>query len=73
MGLHGSGNKTTITDLNRSTENQKLEMLIPEQGKTWPQEAFDYPKNHESYPTGDLAIVGLMLSTYMAGHPHKPP
>lgn len=47
-------------------------MLLPEQGKIWPKEAFDYPKAHESCPDGDLSIIGLMLSTYMAGHPHKP-
>lgn len=47
-------------------------MLRPEQGKIWPEETFDYPKNHESYPSGDLSVIGLMLSTYMAGHPHKP-
>lgn len=47
-------------------------MLLPAHGKIWPLEAFDYPKNHEIPEDGDLRVIDLMLSTYMAGHPHKP-
>lgn len=37
-----------------------------------PLEAFDYPQNHKSHPDHDLRLISLMLSKYMAGHPHRP-
>lgn len=46
-------------------------MLLPAPGKIWPLEAFNYPKNHESHKDGDLRVIDLMFSTYMAGHPLK--
>lgn len=47
-------------------------MLLPSPGKIWPLETFDFPENHKSRTGGNPRVIGMMLNTYLAGHPLKP-